>query len=493
LLSQAEGDPNSVNAKKKAAKKAAKKAQKTAFKQGDDSPEGQEPASKPAAAVRPSLSAANIPAYNQTSSVIPPALSSVINLEPLQVAINPNAPLIERPVVAMSVAVLTDTAIDLEIISDHKCRHTAMGLPEASAGVVTGDFAMARYLARRSGKMQLAAELEAAVDTWVDYAQSLVRLESQVRVSAVSLTLEHALLHNTYLVGQNMTLADLCVFCAIGFPTQTADRNKVMSDMHIGAVHARRWVRMMASHPALQEATQLCVGIVSNAEAVFDDDNMLEPLVSGMNTLEGAVAGRVVTRFPPEPSGYLHIGHAKAVLLNDYYARRYKGRLIVRFDDTNPSKEKEEYQESIVADLAKLGVQPDLVTFTSDYFDVIAGYAMTLIQKGLAYMDDTPQEQMKIERGERLNSKHRDQTLDESLKYFKLMCSGSQEGSTWCLRAKINMQSDNGTMRDPVLFRQNLEPHHRCGTKFKAYPTYDMACPIVDCTYLFGDSCCVSF
>jgi glutamyl-tRNA synthetase len=235
---------------------------------------------------------------------------------------------------------------------------------------------------------------------------------------------------------------------------------------------------MVASSPAVMEATQLAVG-VSNDEAVFDE-TPLEPLASGMNLLQGAVAGRVVTRFPPEPSGYLHIGHSKAVLLNDYYARRYKGRLIVRFDDTNPSKEKEEYQISIIEDLAKLGVKPDLITFTSDYFKAITKYAEFMIKTGLAYMDDTPQEIMKEERMERKDSKHRGQSPEDAMKFFKIMCTGSEEGSVWCLRAKIDMQSVNGTMRDPVLFRQNLEPHHRSGTAFKAYPTYDLACPIVD-------------
>jgi glutamyl-tRNA synthetase len=168
-------------------------------------------------------------------------------------------------------------------------------------------------------------------------------------------------------------------------------------------------------------------------------------------------------------------------LLNDYYARRYNGRLILRFDDTNPSKEKEEFQESIVADLAKLEVTPDQVTYTSDYFPLMQEYAKILINKGLAFMDDTPQEQMKTERAERQDSKHRNsQTAEQALELFDLMCSGKPEGSVWCLRAKIDMKSNNGTMRDPVLYRQNLEPHHRSGTTFKAYPTYDLACPIVD-------------
>jgi len=199
-----------------------------------------------------------------------------------------------------------------------------------------------------------------------------------------------------------------------------------------------------------------------------------------MSYLEGATSGCVTTRFPPEPSGYLHVGHAKAVLLNDYYARRYKGRLVVRFDDTNPSKEKDEYQTSIVEDLGKIGVKPDVITFTSDYFETIKNYALWMIENGLAYMDDTPQEQMQKERMDRQNSKHRDQSPAEALEFFTLMCSGKEDGKPWCLRAKLDMQSDNGTLRDPVLYRQNTTPHHRSGTKYKAYPTYDLACPIVD-------------
>jgi len=324
------------------------------------------------------------------------------------------------------------------------------------------------------------ANQAALVDTWVDYAQSLHLLSKEQRLTAIALTLEHSLQQQTYLVGHAVTLADLAVFAAAGFATQAADLADCLDIMPSKAVAGRRWINMMALHPALQEATQLCLGIVGNLEAVFDESNALEPLVLGMNTLEGAIPGRVVTRFPPEPSGYLHIGHAKAVLLNDYYAKRYKGRLIVRFDDTNPSKEKEEFQDSIVEDLAKLGVKPDLVTYTSDYFEAIAGYAKYMILNGLAYMDDTPQEQMKTERADRQESKHRNQSPEDAMKYFKLMSSGSEDGSKWCLRAKIDMQSDNGTLRDPVLYRQNLKPHHRSGTKFKAYPTYDLACPIVD-------------
>jgi len=121
------------------------------------------------------------------------------------------------------------------------------------------------------------------------------------------------------------------------------------------------------------------------------------------------------------------------------------------------------------------------LTYTSDYISAIQKYAIQMIAKGQAYMDDTPQEQMKEERMERKESKYRSTQIPEEAKILFLdMCSGSENGSKWCLRAKINMFSDNGTMRDPVLYRQNLTPHHRTGTTHKAYPTYDLACPIVD-------------
>ena len=116
-----------------------------------------------------------------------------------------------------------------------------------------------------------------------------------------------------------------------------------------------------------------------------------------------------------------------------------------------------QFQQSIVEDLAKLGVHPDVVTYTSDYFEQMKGYAVELIQRGLAFMDDTAQEAMQAERMARKDSTRRGLSVEENMKYFDLMCSGDVKGAKWCLRAKIDMQSVNGTMRDPVLYRQNLE------------------------------------
>lgn len=189
----------------------------------------------------------------------------------------------------------------------------------------------------------------------------------------------------------------------------------------------------------------------------------------------------VVTRFPPEPSGYLHIGHAKAALLNDYFAHeKYKGTLILRFDDTNPLKEKEEFQNAIIEDLALMGITPDKTSHTSDYFQELYEYCVQMIKDGNAYADDTPMQIMRDERKARTPSKRRDASIADSLSHFADMKAGTEEGTRWMIRAKINMDDDNGAMRDPVIYRCSPEPHHRTGTTWKIYPMYDFCCPIVD-------------
>ena len=189
----------------------------------------------------------------------------------------------------------------------------------------------------------------------------------------------------------------------------------------------------------------------------------------------------VVTRFPPEPSGFLHIGHAKAALLNDYFAhKKYKGTLILRFDDTNPSKETQEFQDSIVEDLAMLGVSPDKTSHTSDYFQQLHDYCVQMIDEGNAYADDTEQEILRKERMAGVPSKRRDYPPQDSLAKFKEMKAGSEEGKRWFIRAKISPDDPNGALRDPVIYRCNPRPHHRTGDTWKIYPTYDFCCPIVD-------------
>ena len=142
------------------------------------------------------------------------------------------------------------------------------------------------------------------------------------------------------------------------------------------------------------------------------------------NVLKGAKQGEVVTRFPPEPSGYLHIGHVKAAMLNYHYAKMYQGKMILRFDDTNPMNEKIEFVDNIIRDLSTLEIKPDRVTYTSDYFDQTRDYMEKLIRLGLAYADDTPADQMKAERDVGTESKYRSATVEENLKRFELMLKG---------------------------------------------------------------------
>jgi glutamyl/glutaminyl-tRNA synthetase len=154
--------------------------------------------------------------------------------------------------------------------------------------------------------------------------------------------------------------------------------------------------------------------------------------------------------------------------------------MLVRFDDTNPSKEKEEYEENIVKDLETLNVHPHAVSHSSDHFATLEKLALQLIKGGKAYMDDTDQATMQEERMERKESKNREQSIEDSIRLFDLLIKGDEATKTYCLRAKIDMASVNGCMRDPVFYRSNDIPHHRTGTKHKAYPTYDFACPCID-------------
>lgn len=193
-----------------------------------------------------------------------------------------------------------------------------------------------------------------------------------------------------------------------------------------------------------------------------------------------AKVGAVVTRFPPEPSGYLHVGHAKAAMLNFFVAKKYKGKLILRFDDTNPAKEKKEYEDAIIRDLALIGISYDRLTYSSDSFEHSEKFAEKLIMDSQAYIDNLPKEEMQKLRAEGIESPCRSRSIEENLKFWKEMLQGSDVGRQCCLRAKMDPKSPNFCMRDAVLYRCKTEVHPRTGNRFKAYPTYDFICPIVD-------------
>ncbi|WP_369788762.1 glutamine--tRNA ligase [Rouxiella sp. WC2420] len=210
----------------------------------------------------------------------------------------------------------------------------------------------------------------------------------------------------------------------------------------------------------------------------------------------------IVTRFPPEPNGYLHIGHAKSICLNFGIAQDYQGQCNLRFDDTNPVKEDIEFVESIKKDVQWLGFEwSGEVHYSSDYFDQLHHYAVELIQKGLAYVDELSPEQIREYRGNLTapgkNSPYRDRTVEENLELFAKMRNGDFAEGTACLRAKIDMASPFFVMRDPVLYRIKFADHHQTGTKWCIYPMYDFTHCISDalegithslCTLEFQDN-----
>ena len=188
----------------------------------------------------------------------------------------------------------------------------------------------------------------------------------------------------------------------------------------------------------------------------------------------------VHTRFPPEPNGYLHIGHAKSICLNFGLAQEYGGKTNLRFDDTNPTKEDVEYVESIMEDVKWLGFDwEDRLFFASDYFDTLYEYAIKLIKKGKAYVDSSSYEQIKEERGvptkPGIESKYRDRTIEENLDLFNRMKNGEFNDGEHVLRAKIDMTSPNMNLRDPIMYRIRHAEHHRTGNKWCIYPMYDWA------------------
>jgi len=190
--------------------------------------------------------------------------------------------------------------------------------------------------------------------------------------------------------------------------------------------------------------------------------------------------GKIVTRFPPEPNGYLHIGHAKSICLNFGIAKEYDGICGLRFDDTNPAKEESEYVESIKEDVKWLGFDwQDRLFFTSDYFDKLYEFAIKLISEGKAYVDNLSMKQIRDYRGTLKepgkDSPYRSRSVEESLELFKKMRDGQFNEGSHVLRAKIDMSSANINMRDPVIYRIIKTSHHRTASKFKIYPTYDFA------------------
>ena len=216
--------------------------------------------------------------------------------------------------------------------------------------------------------------------------------------------------------------------------------------------------------------------------ALPEAENFIEREIN--KDLSEGVYSQVVTRFPPEPNGYMHIGHIKAICIDFGTAVKYGGRCNLRFDDTNPTKEDTEYVDSIMEDIRWMGFQWDHLFYASEYYDKLYEFAEILIQKGLAYVDDLSPEEMREYRGTLTEpgkeSPWRNRSVEENLDLFRRMKAGEFPEGSHILRAKIDMASPNINMRDPAMYRINYAHHHRTGDKWCIYPMYDFAHPLSD-------------
>ncbi|CAG9536379.1 unnamed protein product [Cercopithifilaria johnstoni] len=360
----------------------------------------------------------------------------------------------------------------------------------------TNDASIARFIVRSSDK---AGDLfgrdiieQAEVDCWVTMIEQFLRHGS---LKDLMKSAEEKLKTSLYLCLNRRTLADIMLWTIIAADAKVqqqkpfssffenmlndplfADAHNAVGRFEVGTPRKleKRKIELEKTRTTIEGQNKAA----KNAEEkkmknqVKDEGKFIE--------LPGAEKGKVVVRFPPEASGYLHIGHAKAALLNQYYQQTFEGKLIMRFDDTNPAKENAHFEQVILDDLKMLQVKPDRWTHTSDYFDLILEMCERLLQEGKAYVDDTDGELMRKEREERKESRCRNNTPEQNLALWEEMKKATVKGQKCCVRIKINMQSNNGAMRDPTIYRCRAETHIRTGNKYKVYPTYDFACPIVD-------------
>jgi len=354
---------------------------------------------------------------------------------------------------------------------------TSLLTADGSVGATTSG-GSARCLARLSKSLYGKTILEQTeVDHWLTFTMGPLNCSSEL-VKALPY-LDTVLQPATWLVGDTVSIADYEVFGSLAnnptwlwMVTQSQAPSSLL-----------RWFNMMSSRPevssvmsSLPEASRVKAAAPQAQAKEKKDESAGGKFVE----LPGAKMGEVVVRFPPEASGFLHVGHAKAALLNNYYKETFQGKLVMRFDDTNPAKEKEEYEEVILEDLKMLQVRYDFFSRTSDHFETILNYCEKLLKDGKAYVDDTDAETMKIERDAKTQSKNWNNSVEKNMSMWKEMKAGSEAGTKCAVRAKIDMQSPNGCLRDPTIYRCKPEPHPSTGTKYKVYPTYDFACPIVD-------------
>ncbi|RDL34313.1 Nucleotidylyl transferase [Venustampulla echinocandica] len=393
-------------------------------------------------------------------------------MAPLEIATKTN------PVLVLPSLVITDhlerTKLPLSIV---KTFHEGLALAHKASVKLTLDdgknlknHEVVQYFAELSNStLNASPQYISSIQEWIKRSESFALTDFQSLRKPLDELNSHLTLR-THIVGYSLTIVDLAVWA-------TLRGNKIIyGSFKRTKNNVSRWFQYIeASNPWISELvtefmthTTMERAALSAAGASYEID---------LPNIEGPM----VTRFPPEPSGWLHIGHAKALLLNDYFAHKHPGgTLICRFDDTNPSKENMEFQDSILQDLKSMDITAENTTYSSDYFQVMYDYALKLINDGKAFADDSELGNGDEDRKNRLPSKRRDLSIEETLEHFAEMKTGSEEGRRWCIRARIAYDSPNGTLRDPVIYRCNLIPHHRTGTEWKIYPIYDFCAPILD-------------
>ncbi|XP_004495831.1 glutamate--tRNA ligase, cytoplasmic-like [Cicer arietinum] len=358
-----------------------------------------------------------------------------------------------------------------------------------------GPLVLLRYIARTANFYGQNAFETSQIDELLEYAPVL---SSGPAFETGCKYIDDYLEKRTFLVGYSLSIADLAIWAGLagtGKRWESLRKSKKYPNLS-------RWYNSIVTEygTALNEVTTTYIGkkglgepsatkpkdhpVVTDKWKNVNGDVSEKIKLGGKPSAEidlpDAEIGKVRLRFAPEPSGYIHIGHSKAAFLNKYFTERYQGHLILRFDDTNPAKESKEFEESIAKDIDTLGIKFDTITYTSDYFPELMEMAEKLISQGKAYVDDTPKLQLRQERMNGIESKCRNNSVDENLKLWKEMIAGSERGLQCVVRGKLDMQDPNKCLRDPVYYRCNTLPHHRTGSKYKVYPTYDFACPYVD-------------
>lgn len=364
-----------------------------------------------------------------------------------------------------------------------------------------GTCVLLRYISRVANipdLYQRNAFESSQIDEWLDYAPIFA---SGSQFEEACGYVDGYLLQHTFLVGHSLSIADIAVWSGLA---GTGKRWESLRSSKKYQNLARWFNSILAEYDVLNEVIATYVGKKGSGKPTASKVKEQQGSNANLAKVNGdakkkddatdkegrkptfevdlpeAEVGKVKLRFAPEPSGYLHIGHSKAALLNQYFAERYKGEVIIRFDDTNPDKESNEFVDNLLKDIETLGIKYRTVTYTSDYFPQLMEMAEKLIREGKAYVDDTPREQMQKERMDGIESRCRNNSLEENLKLWKEMIAGSERGTMCCVRGKLDMQDPNKSVRDPVYYRCNQTPHHRIGAKYKVYPTYDFACPFVD-------------